>query len=60
MIKFCVNLKHSITQTNELFYAAPVVVSSRIGVKINNAGERKMNQSGGGGYKIRLKIWGKT
>ena len=56
MIKFCVNLKHSITQTNELFYAAPVVVSSRIGIKINNAGERKMNQSGGGGYKIRLKI----
>ena len=41
MIKFCVSLKHSITKTNELFYAGAVVVTNRLGVKINRAAERK-------------------
>ena len=32
---------HSITKTNELFYAGAVVVTNRLGVKINKASERK-------------------
>ena len=32
---------HNITKTNELFYAIAVVVTNRLGVKINNAAERK-------------------
>ena len=32
---------HSITKTNELFYAGAVVVTNRSGVKINKAAERK-------------------
>ena len=36
---FCVNLKHNIAKTNELFYARAVVVTNRLGVKINNAAE---------------------
>ena len=38
MCKFKV---HSITKTNELFYAGAVVVTNRLGVKINKAAERK-------------------
>ena len=32
---------HSITKTNELFYAGAAVVTNRLGVKINKATERK-------------------
>ena len=32
---------HIITKTNELFYAGAVVVTNRLGVKINKAAERK-------------------
>ena len=32
---------HSITKTNELFYAGAVVVTNRLGVRINKAAERK-------------------
>ena len=32
---------HSITKTNELFYAGAVVVTNRLGVKINKAAERR-------------------
>ena len=32
---------HSITETNKLFYAGAVVVTNRLGVKINKAAERK-------------------
>ena len=32
---------HSITKTNELFYAGAVVVTSRLEVKINKAAKRK-------------------
>ena len=32
---------HSITKTNELFYVGAVVVTNRLGVKINKAAERK-------------------
>ena len=32
---------HSITKTNELFYAGAVVVTNRLGVKINKVAERK-------------------
>ena len=41
MIKFCVNLKHTITNTNELFYAGAVVVTNRLGVRLNKAAKRK-------------------
>ena len=42
-MNFCVNLKHiySITKTNELFYAGAIVVTNRLGVKINKATESK-------------------
>ena len=32
---------HSITKTNELFYAGAVVVTNRLGVKIDKSAERK-------------------
>ena len=32
---------HSITKTNELFYAGAVVVTNRLGVKIDKVAERK-------------------
>ena len=32
---------HSITKTNELLYGGAVVVTNRLGVKINKAAERK-------------------
>ena len=32
---------HSITKTNELFYAGNVVFTNRLGVKINKAAKRK-------------------
>ena len=32
---------HSITKTNELFYAGTVVVTNRLGVKIDNVAWRK-------------------
>ena len=54
---------HRITKTNELFCAA-VVVTDRLGVKIREKKitrqQRKRNQCGEGGYKIRLKSQGRT
>ena len=32
---------HSITKINELFYAGDVVVTNRLGIKINKVAERK-------------------
>ena len=32
---------HSITKINELFYAGDIVVTNRLGVKINKEAERK-------------------
>ena len=32
---------HSVTRTNELFYAGAVAVTNRLGVKINKTAERK-------------------
>ena len=40
MIKFWVSLKHSITKTNELFYAG-AVFTNRLGVKIDKVTWRK-------------------
>ena len=37
LIKFCVNVKHSITNTNELLYAGAVIVTNRLGLKFNKA-----------------------
>ena len=54
MIKFSASLKHSVTKTNNFFYAGAVVVTNSLGVKINKATERKGQCGGGGGYKIRL------
>ena len=45
---------HSITKTNELFYAGAVVVTNRLGIRLTRQ-QRGKNQCGGGGYKIRLK-----
>ena len=45
---------HSITKTNELFYAGAVVVTNRLGIRLTRQ-RREKNQCGGGGYKIRLK-----
>ena len=48
---------HSITKTDELFYAGVVVVTNRLGVDIDmirQLGER--NQCGREGCKIRLKL----
>ena len=40
--KFLCNFKtHSITKTNQLFYAGAAVVTNRLGVKVNKEGERK-------------------
>ena len=44
---------HSITKTNELFYAGAVVVTNRLGVKIDKVASRKEP-------KIRLKSLGRT
>ena len=42
MKKFSVSLKHTVLQkTNELFYAAAVVATNRLGVKINKVAWRK-------------------
>ena len=41
MIKFEVSLTHSITKTNELFYAGAVVATNCLGVNVNKAAERK-------------------
>ena len=49
MIKFSVSLKHSITKTNELFYAGAVVVTNRLGVKNYKVAWRKEPM-----WKIRL------
>ena len=38
---FCKFKKHNITKTNEFFYAGVVVVTNRLGVKINKVAERK-------------------
>ena len=50
---------HSITKTNELFYAGAVVVTNRLGVKIDKVAGRK-NQCEREGCKIRLKSVGRT
>ena len=61
MIKFCVSLKHSITETNELLYAgaAVFVVTNTLGVKIDKVagGNGPMWREG---CKIRLKSLGRT
>ena len=50
---------HIITKTNEFFYAEAVVVTSRLGVKIDRQlGER--NQCGREGCKVRLRSLGRT
>ena len=42
MIKFLSKFKtHSITKTSELFYVGPVVVTNRLGVKIDKVASRK-------------------
>ena len=38
---FCKFKTHNIIKTNELFYGGAVVVTNRLGVKINKAAERK-------------------
>ena len=49
---------HSITKTNELFYAGAVVVANRLGVKIDKvAGRKKPIWKS---CKIRLKSLGRT
>ena len=50
---------HSITKTNELFYAGAIVVTNRLGVKIGKVAWRK-NNCGGEDCKIRLKSLGNT
>ena len=50
---------HSVTKTNELFYAGAVVVTNRLGVKIDKAAERK-EPMWREGYKIRLRSLGRT
>ena len=50
---------HSILKTNELFYARAVVVTNRLGVKIDKVAWRK-EPCGREGYKIRLKSLGRT
>ena len=51
---------HSITRTNELFYAGAVVVTNRLGVKIDKVAGRKEPVCGREGCKIRLKSLGRT
>ena len=58
MIKFLISLKHSITNTIELFCAG-AVVTNRLGVKTDKVAWRK-DQCGREGCKIRLKSLGKT
>ena len=42
LIKFLSKFKtHSITKTSELFYVGPVVVTNRLGVKIDKVASRK-------------------
>ena len=48
---------HSITKTNELFYAGAFVITYRLGVKIDKVAG---NQCGREGCKIRLKSLGRT
>ena len=48
---------HSITKTNELFYAGAFVVTYILGVKIDRVAA---NQCGTEGCKIRLKSLGRT
>ena len=48
---------HSITKTNELFYAGAVVVTNRLGVKIDQV---ERNQCKREGCKMRLKSLGRT
>ena len=50
---------HSITRTNELFYAGAVVVTNRLGVKIDNVAGRKQPMVREG-CEIRLKSLGRT
>ena len=50
---------HSITKTNELFYAGDVVVTHRLGVKIDTVAARK-EKCGREGCRIRLKSLGRT
>ena len=35
------NLKHTALQTNKLFHVGAVVVTNKLGVKVNKAAERK-------------------
>ena len=50
---------HSIAKTNKLLYAGAVVVTNRLGVKIDKvAGER--SQCGTESFKIKLKSFGRT
>ena len=49
---------HSITKTDELFYAGAFVVTNKLGVKFDKAAER--NQCGREGCKIRLKSLERT
>ena len=50
---------HSITKTNELFYAGAVIVTNRLGLKIDKVA-RERNQCEREGCKIRLKGLGRT
>ena len=50
---------HSITKTTELFYAGGVVVTNRLGVKIDKVAGRK-EPIWKKGFKIRLKSLRKT
>ena len=46
---------HSVTKTNELFYAGAVVVANRLGVEIDEVAWRKKPM-----WKIRLKSSGRA
>ena len=50
---------HTITKSNELLFAGSVVVTNRLGVKIDKVAGRK-EQCGREGCKIRLKSLGRT
>ena len=49
---------HSITKTNELFYAGAFLVTNRLGVKIDKITGRK--ERGREGCRVRLKSLGRT
>ena len=49
---------HSITKTNELFYAGAFLVTNRLGVKIDKIAGRK--ERGREGCRVRLKSLGRT